>query len=144
MGITYLCGVVAVGEYFDQRRSLAFGIASSGAGFGAAAMAILQQILIDEYDFVTFLKCFASSTVFFWYFRYGWRGSLIILSGLSGLHQIALSTLLRPLSSSINWVSDERRKRLKGHIGLRSSQAAKARISYKGGKNEQASDFWII
>lgn len=82
LGMCYLSSVIAVGEYFDERRSLAFGMAASGAGVGTAVMALAQQALLNEY---------------------GWQGTMLILAGISGMHQIACAAHLRPLSSSLNW-----------------------------------------
>lgn len=60
-GLIYLPAVVAVGYYFETKRSLATGIAVCGSGFGTFMFAPLAGYLIDEY-------C--------------WKGAILILAGL--------------------------------------------------------------
>ncbi|KAH9371444.1 hypothetical protein HPB48_020737 [Haemaphysalis longicornis] len=61
-GLTLLPAIVCVTSYFDRRRSLATGITVCGSGVGTFVMAPLMQALIRYY---------------------GWKGALIICSGLS-------------------------------------------------------------
>lgn len=66
---------VMVGYYFERRRGIAAGIATSGAGFGMLVLSPLAAFLVDEYS---------------------WKGTLIILAGVS-LNCIACGALMRPL-----------------------------------------------
>nr|XP_054931773.1 monocarboxylate transporter 13-like [Dermacentor andersoni] len=61
-GFTLLPAIVCVTSYFDRRRSLATGITVCGSGVGTFVMAPLVQALVRVY---------------------GWKGTLIICSGLS-------------------------------------------------------------
>ncbi|XP_060638865.2 monocarboxylate transporter 13-like [Anolis sagrei] len=67
--------IAAVSCYFNKHRSLATGLAVSGAGISSLAFSPLFQYLLDVY---------------------GWRGALILLSGMS-LNLVASGALLRPL-----------------------------------------------
>jgi len=64
MGMIYLPGVVIVGYYFDKKRALANGIATSGTGVGTLAFPPLMSWLIENY---------------------GWRQGSFILAGI-GIH----------------------------------------------------------
>ncbi|KAK7494423.1 hypothetical protein BaRGS_00014315 [Batillaria attramentaria] len=59
--LVYLPSHVLSGLYYDRHRSLATGVATSGSGLGGALMPIVAGYLIQHY---------------------GWKGSLIVLSGL--------------------------------------------------------------
>lgn len=76
-GMMYLPSIVMVGLYFDKRRAMATGIAVCGSGIGAFIFAPLGRYLNDTY---------------------GWRGSLLILSGLM-LNGIACGAVYRPLEA---------------------------------------------
>lgn len=71
-----ICNQVIVQQYFDKNRALAAGIAALGMSIGNMIGAPIQQLLIDHY---------------------GWRGSMIMLSGIS-LHLLVLCSAYRPLS----------------------------------------------
>ena len=73
----YLPSMVMVGYYFEKRRPLAAGIASSGSGFGMLILAPLAAYLVNEYH---------------------WKGSLVILSGVM-LQGVVLGSLMRPLEA---------------------------------------------
>ncbi|XP_075164155.1 monocarboxylate transporter 14 isoform X2 [Haematobia irritans] len=60
-GMIYLPAVVAVGYYFETKRSLATGIAVCGSGFGTFAFAPLATYLLANY---------------------GWKNSLLIFSAM--------------------------------------------------------------
>ena len=77
LGLNSLSGHVMVNSYFNERRGLAGGIVSSGAGFGVFVLAPLLQFLVQ---------------------RYAWRGAVLILSGIV-LHFCVFATLMRPLKS---------------------------------------------
>ena len=61
LAVCYVAAIVIVAFYFEKRRSLATGIAVAGSGIGTFVFAPFLQHLIDGY---------------------GWRGCLIIVSGL--------------------------------------------------------------
>ena len=69
--------MVAVGFYFERKRALATGIASSGAGCGIVVMSLLAAYLLDFYD---------------------WRNALLILAGVVW-HSAIAGALCRPLTS---------------------------------------------
>ena len=74
----YLPSMVMVGYYFEKRRPLAAGIASSGSGFGMLILAPpLSAYLVNEYH---------------------WKGALVILSGVM-LQGVVLGSLMRPLET---------------------------------------------
>ena len=64
-----------VGYYFEKRRAMAAGIASSGSGFGMLVLAPLAAYLVSEYH---------------------WKGTLVILAGVM-LQGMVLGALMRPL-----------------------------------------------
>ena len=74
-GMIYLPAVVAVGYYFETKRSLATGIAVCGSGFGTFAFAPLAQYLLKNY---------------------GWKNSLLIFAGLI-LNCAIFGAMMRPL-----------------------------------------------
>ena len=92
MALMYLPSMVMVGYYFEKRRPLAAGIASSGSGFGMLILAPLAAYLVSEYH---------------------WKGALVILSGVM-LQGVVLGSLMRPLeapnttgSQSVSELTDE-------------------------------------
>lgn len=74
-GLIYLPAIVSVTMYFEKKRSLATGIAVCGSGFGTFIFAPIITLLLNEY---------------------GWRGSMIIISGIV-LECIIFGALFRPL-----------------------------------------------
>lgn len=75
-GLIYLPAVVAVGYYFETKRSLATGIAVCGSGFGTFAFAPLANILLAEFD---------------------WKNANLILAGLI-LNCAIFGAMMRPLT----------------------------------------------
>ncbi|XP_062130879.1 monocarboxylate transporter 9 [Drosophila sulfurigaster albostrigata] len=75
-GMIYLPAVVAVGYYFETKRSLATGIAVCGSGFGTFAFAPLATYLLEEY---------------------GWKNALLIFAGLI-LNCAIFGAMMRPLT----------------------------------------------
>lgn len=75
VSMIYLPSLLAVGFYFEKRRALANGITSSGSGIGAFLYSPLTNILQGYY---------------------GWKGALLILSGLV-LNCAPCGALYRPL-----------------------------------------------
>lgn len=71
----YLPAVVAVGYYFETKRSLATGIAVCGSGVGTFAFAPLATALLEHFD---------------------WRGANLILAGLI-LNCAVFGAMMRPL-----------------------------------------------
>ena len=78
ISIPYFNSTVMIANYFDKKRSLAMGIAECGAGVGTLIFAPLTQYLISTY---------------------GWRGTLLILSGVVG-NIMVCGALFRPLEQS--------------------------------------------
>ncbi|KAM7355290.1 monocarboxylate transporter 14 [Cochliomyia hominivorax] len=74
-GMIYLPAVVAVGYYFETKRSLATGIAVCGSGFGTFAFAPLASYLLQQY---------------------GWKNSLLIFAGMI-LNCAIFGAMMRPL-----------------------------------------------
>lgn len=74
-GLIYLPAVVAVGYYFETKRSLATGMAVCGSGFGTFVFAPLANLLIENFD---------------------WKNSNLILAGLI-LNCAIFGALMRPL-----------------------------------------------
>ncbi|XP_075722136.1 monocarboxylate transporter 13-like [Rhipicephalus microplus] len=83
-GFTLLPAIVCVTSYFDRRRSLATGITVCGSGVGTFVMAPLIQALLRNY---------------------GWKGTLIICSGLS-LQGVVAGSLMRPVGGPSSSDSD--------------------------------------
>lgn len=77
-GLIYLPAIVSVTCYFEKYRSLATGIAACGSGLGTLVFVPCLKYLIA---------------------RYGWRGALMICSGIV-LNCIVLGALFRPLKAS--------------------------------------------
>lgn len=77
--LCYFSSLVAVGQYFYKKLSLANGIISSGSGFGSLAMGPIMN---------TLLKTF------------GWRRTLQIIAGISGVIFIS-AILYRPINTIV-------------------------------------------
>ncbi|XP_063699919.1 monocarboxylate transporter 14-like [Culicoides brevitarsis] len=75
-GMIYLPAVVAVGYYFETKRSLATGIAVCGSGVGTFAFAPLANYLLSVFD---------------------WKNANLILAGLI-LNCAVFGALMRPLT----------------------------------------------
>lgn len=75
-GMIYLPAVVAVGYYFETKRSLATGIAVCGSGFGTFAFAPLANMLLEHFD---------------------WKNANLILAGLI-LNCAVFGAMMRPLT----------------------------------------------
>ncbi|XP_063622052.1 monocarboxylate transporter 3 isoform X5 [Cydia splendana] len=75
-GMIYLPSVVAVGYYFEARRSLATGIAVCGSGVGTFSFAPLAAILLNEFG--------------------SWQNANLLLAGLI-LNCAVFGALMRPL-----------------------------------------------
>ena len=88
LGMAYLPAIVTVSFYFEERRSLATGLAVCGSGIGTFVFAPLTDKLVQEY---------------------GWRGSLLILSGIL-LNCIICGAVFRPLPtpkvSTVKWAAN--------------------------------------
>lgn len=78
LGLLFLSGTVAVGQYFLNKRALAISLAYAGSGVGTIVLVPFTRYLMD---------------------MYGWRGSLFILGGLA-LQCCVLCSLYRPFESS--------------------------------------------
>ena len=77
MGIAYTPALTVIGYYFHKRRTMAAGIACMGAAISIIIYPVLVNILNDIFS---------------------WRGSVMIVSGIS-LHCCVFAMLLRPLPS---------------------------------------------
>lgn len=75
-GLIYLPAVVAVGYYFETKRSLATGIAVCGSGFGTFTFAPFATWLLENFD---------------------WKNANLILAGLI-LNCAIFGALMRPLT----------------------------------------------
>lgn len=75
-GMIYLPSVVAVGYYFETRRSLATGIAVCGSGVGTFSFAPLASLLLNEFG--------------------SWQNANLLLAGLI-LNCAVFGALMRPL-----------------------------------------------
>lgn len=67
------------GLYYDEKRSLATGLATSGSGVGAIIYPLLVNVLVDTF---------------------GWRGSFYIVCGIS-MQNIVFASLLRPVPETL-------------------------------------------
>ena len=74
-GLVFIPPIIAVGTFFEKRRAIATGIASSGGGLGGILFPPLLKFLIDEFS---------------------WRGSILITSALM-LHIVGCAILFRKL-----------------------------------------------
>ncbi|XP_034262355.2 monocarboxylate transporter 13-like, partial [Pantherophis guttatus] len=74
--LVFTPSVAAVSHYFEKRRTLAMGLAVSGAGVSSLAFCPFFQYLVD---------------------LYGWRGALQIVAAMS-LNLVASGAVLRPLA----------------------------------------------
>ncbi|XP_077980650.1 monocarboxylate transporter 12-like [Glandiceps talaboti] len=79
-GLARIPAVGMIGRYFKNRHATAMGIATTGNGCGSFVMAPLVHLLIDFY---------------------GWRGTLILLGGLS-LNMCVSAVLLRPIHIKVD------------------------------------------
>ncbi|XP_070535228.1 monocarboxylate transporter 12-like [Ptychodera flava] len=75
LGLTYVLYIEIVSIYFNKRFSVAIGLALQGTGAGQLFFSIVTQMLVDQY---------------------GWRGTLLILSGMVS-NACVVGALLRPL-----------------------------------------------
>jgi MFS family permease len=73
--LVYVPSHVLSGLYYDEKRSLATGLATSGSGVGAIIYPLLVNFLVDTF---------------------GWRGSFYIVCGIS-MQNIVFASLLRPV-----------------------------------------------
>ncbi|XP_052090032.1 monocarboxylate transporter 14-like [Mytilus californianus] len=77
--LVYVPSHVLSGLYYDTKRSLATGLATSGSGVGAIIFPIMVNFLVD---------------------KYGWRGSFYIVCGIS-MQNFIFASLLRPVPESL-------------------------------------------
>lgn len=77
--MVYVPSHVLSGLYYDKKRSLATGLATSGSGVGAIIFPLLVNFLVDNY---------------------GWRGSFYIVCGIS-MQNFVFASLLRPVPESL-------------------------------------------
>ena len=71
----FMPALIAVGVYFNRRRALATGIATSGSGLGTFTYAYLTNFLLS---------------------KYGWNGTVLILAGIL-LNCVVSGLFFRPL-----------------------------------------------
>ncbi|XP_015275784.1 PREDICTED: monocarboxylate transporter 13-like, partial [Gekko japonicus] len=74
--LVFTPSMATVSHYFEKRRTLAMGLAVSGAGVSSLAFSPLFQYLVDSY---------------------GWRGALMLVAAMS-LNLVASGALLKPLA----------------------------------------------
>ncbi|KAJ8307975.1 hypothetical protein KUTeg_012849 [Tegillarca granosa] len=75
LGMYYLSSIIMVNSYFTRKRGIALGVCNSGAGFGVITFSQLARILLDVY---------------------GWRGTILLLSGFE-MQLCVGAVLMRPL-----------------------------------------------
>ena len=107
LSLCYVAAIAVVAFYFDKRLSLATGLAVCGSGIGTFIFAPVTQYLIKEY---------------------GWRGAMLILSGLF-LNISVCGALMRDIQGTS---SSNRRGGGKGKIS-RSTSAEQNNTSNSGG-----------
>ncbi|CAH2322127.1 monocarboxylate transporter 12 [Pelobates cultripes] len=73
--LCYSPAIAMVGQYFEKRKALAYGIAMSGSGIGTFILAPVVQLLIEQYS---------------------WRGALLILGGFVA-NLCVCGALMRPI-----------------------------------------------
>ncbi|XP_078700728.1 monocarboxylate transporter 13-like [Branchiostoma floridae x Branchiostoma belcheri] len=69
---------IIIGQYFHQKRHLAYAMMVTGTGVGGFIFSPVFQLLIDQY---------------------GWRGAIIVQAGVT-LHLCVAAALMRPLQTS--------------------------------------------
>ncbi|KAI8495808.1 hypothetical protein Bbelb_262240 [Branchiostoma belcheri] len=69
---------IIIGQYFHQKRHLAYAMMVTGTGVGGFIFSPVFQLLIDQY---------------------GWRGAIIVQAGVT-LHLCVAAALMRPLQAS--------------------------------------------
>ncbi|XP_062987692.1 monocarboxylate transporter 12 [Elgaria multicarinata webbii] len=74
--LSYSPAIAMVGNYFNKRKALAYGIAMSGSGIGTFILAPVVQLLIEQFS---------------------WRGALLILGGFV-LNLCVCGALMRPVA----------------------------------------------
>ncbi|KAJ7324167.1 hypothetical protein JRQ81_017187 [Phrynocephalus forsythii] len=78
--LSYSPAIAMVGNYFNKRKALAYGIAMSGSGIGTFILAPVVQLLIEQFS---------------------WRGALLILGGFV-LNLCVCGALMRPVAGKEN------------------------------------------
>ena len=71
----YMSGIVAVQQYFVQRRALAHGIYTTGLSVGFFTLPTVVRVIISQY---------------------AWQGALVLISGIL-LHGLIFAALLKPV-----------------------------------------------
>nr|XP_034993905.1 monocarboxylate transporter 12 isoform X1 [Zootoca vivipara]XP_034993906.1 monocarboxylate transporter 12 isoform X1 [Zootoca vivipara]XP_034993908.1 monocarboxylate transporter 12 isoform X1 [Zootoca vivipara]XP_034993909.1 monocarboxylate transporter 12 isoform X1 [Zootoca vivipara] len=74
--LSYSPAIAMVGNYFNKRKALAYGMAMSGSGIGTFILAPVVQLLIEQFS---------------------WRGALLILGGFV-LNLCVCGALMRPVA----------------------------------------------
>lgn len=108
MGLLYVTAVVCIAYWFDKRRNLAVGLGSCGVGFGTFFYAPFSQYLLREF---------------------GWRGTLLLLSG-TVLNVCVCGAVMR----DPEWLILEQKKQRKLSKSKRASSSVS--ISAKSGGGE--------
>ncbi|KAF7265685.1 hypothetical protein GWI33_020769 [Rhynchophorus ferrugineus] len=86
LALCYVTAVVAIAFWFDEKRTLALGLAAAGCGFGTVIYSPLITLLSKEY---------------------GWRGTVLILAGL-----FANMVVCGLLQRDPDWIIKQERDRL--------------------------------
>ncbi|XP_035686957.1 monocarboxylate transporter 9-like [Branchiostoma floridae] len=74
-GLPLLAAIVSVGQYFDKKRHIAYGISVAGVGVGISLFSMFQQFLLDEF---------------------GWFGTALIMGAVL-LNNCVFCAIFRPL-----------------------------------------------
>ncbi|CAL1546737.1 unnamed protein product, partial [Lymnaea stagnalis] len=87
IGMVFLPAIIIVGVYFNEKRAIATGIATSGSGIGTFFFAYITSELLETYQ---------------------WRGTLLILGGIV-LNCFVCGMLFRPLNPTISYLDENTR-----------------------------------
>ena len=109
-GLIYLPAITGVAAYFDKKRAMAIGIASSGAGFGTFIFAPVRNLLNENF---------------------GWSWTLM-LNGALVIFCIPLGLLFKPIKAKKSHQSTETCEETDGGGELGNTQTAMATINCCG------------
>ncbi|KAG5889293.1 hypothetical protein JTB14_031940 [Gonioctena quinquepunctata] len=84
-GLTFVTAVVSIAFWFEKKRTIALGLAASGAGFGTVVFAPLTTLLLKEF---------------------GWRGTLMVLAGCFFQMCVSGAVMRDP-----KWIIEEEREK---------------------------------
>lgn len=121
-GAGYPIMMATISRWFDKKRGLAIGIASSGVGLGTLAMAPFATYLIINFD---------------------WRVAFIVMGAIAGLIITSLSTLLRKDPAEMGLLPDGE-KPGSDKIGEQDNRADIQPPSLSLFQAVRTADFWFL